>query len=68
MAERWAPEETQKLIDLKQQGLSSGKISKLLPGRSRGSVIGKLHRLGMLVPRDSGYKEVVVNYKKMDIL
>lgn len=42
----WKLTETMKLVELRREGMSYGKIAKRLR-RSRGSVIGKANRLGL---------------------
>ncbi len=43
----WSMSELARLVELNDQGLSSTQIAAVLPGRSRNSVIGQLHRSGI---------------------
>jgi hypothetical protein len=48
----WTPEQDALLRELWAEGLSAEKIAQRIPGRSRNSVIGRAHRMG-LAPRQS---------------
>lgn len=45
ITEAWSEEQTKDLVALVDEGLSAGQIAKQLRGRTRNSIIGKVHRL-----------------------
>lgn len=62
----WTPEETEALKLHRANGLSAGQIAKLLPGRSRNSVLGRVMRLGLdkLDPHKCQYPQGAQSKKK----
>lgn len=51
---KWTDEETGTLLIAHDEGKTFGQIARLLPGRTRNMVAGKMHRLGLCTEKPKG--------------
>lgn len=63
----WSPEETDQLLELVKKKYKPHEICGMIPGRSYGSIIGRLNRLGIKNVKDQAPgKKVKIKLKPKD--